>query len=80
MAGTLRWLADELGGSVSSVFPAHTLRYRLGPQFLRRAADAFADVISGRSAGVPGADLLRRPAVRHEFGEFTILRPMPDGQ
>jgi glyoxylase-like metal-dependent hydrolase (beta-lactamase superfamily II) len=77
-AETLRWLADELGGSVSSIFPAHTLRYRVGPQFLRRAADAFADVISGRSAGVPGADLLRRPAVRHEFGEFTILRPVPD--
>ncbi|MEU7873381.1 hypothetical protein [Dactylosporangium sp. NPDC049140] len=63
---------------MSSMFPAHTLRYRVGPQFLRRAADAFADVVGGRSAGFPGADLLRRPATRHEFGEFTILRPAAD--
>ncbi|WP_238006381.1 MBL fold metallo-hydrolase [Dactylosporangium sp. AC04546] len=77
-AATLRWLDDEIGGSVSSIFPAHTLRYRVGPAFLRRAAAAFADVAAGRCAGVPGADLLRRPALRHDFGDFTILRPMPD--
>ncbi|GAA4260101.1 MBL fold metallo-hydrolase [Dactylosporangium darangshiense] len=76
-AATLRWLDEEVGGSVSTIFPAHTLRYAVGPSFLRRAAAAFANVAAGRSAGVPGADLLRRPALRHDFGDFTILRPMP---
>ncbi|GAA4705574.1 MBL fold metallo-hydrolase [Phytohabitans rumicis] len=75
-AGTLRWLADDVAGAVSHVFPAHTLRYRVGPDFLRRAADGFADVVSGRSVGEPGADLLGRSVLRHEFGDFTVLRPV----
>jgi glyoxylase-like metal-dependent hydrolase (beta-lactamase superfamily II) len=75
-AVTLRWLAEEVADSVSSIFPAHTLRYQVGPEFLRRAADGFADIVAGRSVGSPGADLLRRPALRHEFGDFTILRPV----
>jgi hypothetical protein len=33
---TLRWLADEVGGSVSSIFPAHALRRR-EPPILRPA-------------------------------------------
>jgi glyoxylase-like metal-dependent hydrolase (beta-lactamase superfamily II) len=74
-ADTLRWLSDEVAGTVTAIFPAHTLRHRVGPDFLRRAADGFADVVSGRSTGVPGGDLLGRPALRHEFGDFTVLRP-----
>ncbi len=74
-ARTLRWLADEVAPDLSHVFPAHTLRYRVGPDFIARAADGFADVLSGRSTGVPGGDLLGRPALRHEFGDFTVLRP-----
>jgi glyoxylase-like metal-dependent hydrolase (beta-lactamase superfamily II) len=74
-ADTLRWLSDEVGSAVRDIFPAHTLRHRVGPDFLRRAADGFAEVLAGVSIGVPGGDLLGRPALRHEFGDFTVLRP-----
>ncbi len=75
-AATLHRLAADLAGSLAHVHPAHTLRYRVGPDFLRRAADGFADVAAGRSAGVPGIDLLGRPALRHEFADFAVLRPL----
>ena len=74
-AATLRRLATELAGTLRSVYPAHTLRYRVGPAFLQQAADAFDAVASGSSIGRPGADLLGRPALRHEFADFTVLRP-----
>jgi len=74
-ATTLRRLATELAGALRAVYPAHTLRYRVGPEFLRRAADAFEAVVAGGSTGRPGADLLGRPALRHEFADFTVLRP-----
>lgn len=74
-AATLRGLADTLTGSLHAIHPAHTLRYRVEPAFLERAADAFEAIVSGRSSGAPGADLLRRPALRHEFADFTVLRP-----
>ena len=74
-AATLRRLADRLAGGLSAVYPAHTLRYRARPGLLTAAADAFEAIVSGASAGAPGADLLRRPASRHEFAEFTVLRP-----
>jgi glyoxylase-like metal-dependent hydrolase (beta-lactamase superfamily II) len=75
-AATLRMLADELADQLIAIYPAHTLRYRAEPQFLRQAADAFEAIIDGTSAGTPGTDLLRRPALRHEFAQFTVLRPL----
>jgi glyoxylase-like metal-dependent hydrolase (beta-lactamase superfamily II) len=75
-AATLRKLADELAGQLSAIYPAHTLRYRARPSLLTAAADAFEAIIDGTSTGTPGADLLRRPASRHEFAEFTVLRPL----
>jgi glyoxylase-like metal-dependent hydrolase (beta-lactamase superfamily II) len=75
-ATTLRDLHRRLDGSIREIYPAHTLRYRADPDFLRRAADAFEQVAAGRSPGRPGADLLRRPALRHEFADFSILRPL----
>jgi len=74
-AATLRKLADELASGLSAIYPAHTLRYRARPGLLTAAADAFAAIIAGTSAGTPGSDLLLRPATRHEFGEFSVLRP-----
>jgi glyoxylase-like metal-dependent hydrolase (beta-lactamase superfamily II) len=74
-AATLRKLADELGGQLTAIYPAHTLRYRAGPGFLRAAADAFEAIVDGTSVGTPGTDLLLRPALRHEFAEFTVLMP-----
>lgn len=78
-AATLRTLHQRLAGSIREIFPAHTLRYRVGPDFLRRAADAFDQVVAGRAPGRPGTDLLRRPALRHDFADFSILRPLPAG-
>jgi glyoxylase-like metal-dependent hydrolase (beta-lactamase superfamily II) len=78
-AATLRRLAEQLAGQLRAVFPAHTLRYRVGPSFLRTAADAFEAIVDGSSAGRPGTDLLLRPALRHEFAEFTVLRPLEGG-
>ncbi len=75
-AATLRKLADELAGALTAIYPAHTLRYRVRPGFLRAAADAFEAIVDGSSTGRPGTDLLRRPASRHEFDEFTVLRPL----
>lgn len=75
-AMTLRALADRLAGSLRAICPAHTLRYRVGPDFLWRAADAFEAVADGTSVGRPGTDLLRRPVRRHEFADFTVLRPV----
>jgi glyoxylase-like metal-dependent hydrolase (beta-lactamase superfamily II) len=74
-AATLRKLADELAGALRAIYPAHTLRYRAGPGLLRAAADAFEAIVDGSSTGRPGTDLLRRPASRHEFAEFSVLRP-----
>jgi glyoxylase-like metal-dependent hydrolase (beta-lactamase superfamily II) len=75
-AATLRKLADELAGALTAIYPAHTLRYRAGPGFLLAAADAFEAIVAGSSTGVPGTDLLLRAASRHEFAEFTVLRPV----
>jgi glyoxylase-like metal-dependent hydrolase (beta-lactamase superfamily II) len=74
-AATLSKLADRLAGALSAIYPAHTLRYRARPGLLAAAADAFAAVVDGTSAGTPGRDLLLRPAIRHEFAEFSVLRP-----
>jgi glyoxylase-like metal-dependent hydrolase (beta-lactamase superfamily II) len=76
LAATLRRLADQLADGLSAIYPAHTLRYRARPGLLAAAADAFEAIVDGTSAGTPGADLLRRPASRHEFAEFTVLRPL----
>ncbi len=75
-AATLRRLADQLADGLSAIYPAHTLRYRARPGLLTAAADAFEAIVDGSSAGTPGADLLGRPAARHEFAEFTVLRPL----
>jgi glyoxylase-like metal-dependent hydrolase (beta-lactamase superfamily II) len=75
-AATLRTLADELAGQLTAIYPAHTLRYRVRPGFLTAAADAFEAIADGSSTGTPGTDLLLRPALRHEFAEFTVLRPV----
>jgi glyoxylase-like metal-dependent hydrolase (beta-lactamase superfamily II) len=75
-AATLRKLADELAGALTAIYPAHTLRYRVRPGFLRAAADAFEAIAAGTSTGRPGTDLLGRPASRHGFAEFTVLRPL----
>jgi glyoxylase-like metal-dependent hydrolase (beta-lactamase superfamily II) len=75
-AATLRRLADELAGVLQAIYPAHTLRYRAEPDFLGRAAEAFEAVAAGSSPGRPGADLLNRPALRHEFADFAVLRPL----
>jgi glyoxylase-like metal-dependent hydrolase (beta-lactamase superfamily II) len=74
-ATTLRTLADALAGQLTAIYPAHTLRYRAPPELLSQAADAFEAIIDGTSAGTIGTDLLRRPALRHEFAQFTVLRP-----
>jgi glyoxylase-like metal-dependent hydrolase (beta-lactamase superfamily II) len=78
-AATLRKLAGELAGALTAIYPAHTLRYGVRPGFLRAAADAFEAIVDGSSTGMPGTDLLRRPASRHEFAEFTVLRPLELG-
>ena len=75
-AATLRRLADQLAGWLSAIYPAHTLRYRARPGLLAAAADAFEAIVDGTSAATPGGDLLGRPASRHEFAEFTVLRPL----
>jgi glyoxylase-like metal-dependent hydrolase (beta-lactamase superfamily II) len=74
-ASTLRTLDDDLKGQLAAIHPAHTLRYQTAPGFLAAAADAFEAIVAGRSEGTPGTDLLLRPACRHEFGDFTVLRP-----
>jgi len=51
-ATTLRRLATELPAPCGRL-PSHTLRYRVGPEFLRRAADAFEAVVGGASTGRP---------------------------
>ena len=75
-AATLRRLADQLAGWLSAIYPAHTLRYRARPGLLAAAADAFEAIVDGTSAGTPGGDLLRQARLRHEFAEFTVLRPL----
>jgi glyoxylase-like metal-dependent hydrolase (beta-lactamase superfamily II) len=51
LAATLRRLADELAGQLTAIYPAHTLRYRAGPGFLRAAADAFEAIVDGPRSG-----------------------------
>jgi len=75
-AATLRRLADQSGGLAERDLPGPhaSLPCPAGPA--AAAADAFEAIVDGTSAGVPGGDLLGRPASRHEFGEFTVLRPL----
>jgi len=60
--------------------PSGTSRSSEDAELVRRcnAGDesAFEAIVDGTSAGTPGADLLGRPASRHEFAEFTVLRPL----
>lgn len=75
-AATLRRLADDLAGSLRAIHPAHSGRYRVAPAFLKQAAAAFEAIVTGTSVGRLGTDLLQRPAMRHEYPEFTVLRPV----
>jgi glyoxylase-like metal-dependent hydrolase (beta-lactamase superfamily II) len=70
-----RRLADELAGSLRTVYTAHCLRPTVPPAFLVELADAAELVGAGEMALTPTAGFFSEPALNADFGHFSILLP-----
>lgn len=74
-ATSARRLADELQGSLRTVFCAHCLRPAVPPRFLGELADA-AEAVAGGERRLDAATGVKGEAVRAaDFGHFSILLP-----
>jgi hypothetical protein len=70
-----RRLADELRGSLRTVYTAHCLRPSVPPAFLGELADAAEVVAGGGVTTVPSQGFFGEPVRSAEFGHFSILAP-----
>ncbi|MCW2601566.1 MAG: hypothetical protein JWM02_3395 [Frankiales bacterium] len=70
---TLR-LADEVT-RISTVYPAHTLRYGMSSDFVTSVADGFAQVSDGTSKAVVGVDVFGDAVAEHWFDGFSVVLP-----
>lgn len=71
-----RRLADELAGSLRTVYTAHCLRPTVPPAFLGELADAAEAVAAGQAPTAPGLGFFGEPVRSADFGHFSImLRP-----
>lgn len=70
-----RRLADELAGSLRTVYTAHCLRPTVPPAFLAELADAAELVAAGEAALTPSAGFFSEPVLNADFGHFSILLP-----
>lgn len=70
-----RRLADELSGSLRTVYTAHCLRPTVPPAFLGELADA-AEAVAGDEAQLtPSEGFFGEPVRSADFGHFSILLP-----
>ena len=70
-----RRLADELAGSLRTVYSAHCLRPTVPPAFLAELADAAEAVASGAAPTAPTTGFFSEPVRAADFGHFSILVP-----
>lgn len=68
-----RRLADDLAGSLRSVYCAHCLRPSVPPAFLGELADAAESVAAGEATMSPGSGFFGEPVSVADFGHFSIL-------
>lgn len=74
-ARSARRLADELSGSVRTVYVAHSLRPTVPPAFLTELADGAESVAAGEADLRPAPGLFGEPVLGADFGHFSILVP-----
>lgn len=70
-----RRLADELSGSLRTVYTAHCLRPSVPPAFLGELADAAEAVAGGGAELVPSRGFFGEATRSADFGHFSILVP-----
>jgi glyoxylase-like metal-dependent hydrolase (beta-lactamase superfamily II) len=68
-----RRLAEELSGSLRTVYTAHCLRPTVPPRFLAELADAAERVASGELELTPSEGFFGEPVRCAEFGHFSIM-------
>jgi len=74
-ATSARRLADELEGSLRTVYCAHCLRPSVPPRFLGELADAAESVAAGEAPLPPSTGIFGEPVRAADFGHFSILLP-----
>lgn len=70
-----RRLADELSGSLRTIYTAHCLRPTVPPAFLGELADAAEAVAAGDAPLTPSAGFFGEATRSADFGHFSILVP-----
>jgi hypothetical protein len=73
-----RRLADELSGSLRTVYTAHCLRPTVPPGFLGELADAAEGVAAGEVPQTASEGFFGEPVRSADFGHFSILLPDED--
>ena len=68
-----RRLAEDLRGSLRTVYTAHCLRPTVPPAFLGELADAAEAVAGGEATLTPSEGFFGEPARSADFGHFSIL-------
>jgi len=68
-----RRLANELRGSLRTVYTAHCLRPTVPPAFLDELADAAEAVAGGETTLTPSQGFFSEPVLSADFGHFSIL-------
>jgi glyoxylase-like metal-dependent hydrolase (beta-lactamase superfamily II) len=72
-ARSCRRLADELRGSLRTVYAAHSLRPTVWPGFLDELADAAEEVAAGEATLTPMHGLFGEDVIGVDHGHFQIL-------
>lgn len=72
-ARSARRLADEMSGSVRTVYCAHSLRPTVWPHFLNELAEAAEEVAAGEAELVAMSGLFGEDVVGTDRGDFQIL-------
>lgn len=75
-----RRLAEELAGSLRTVYTAHCLRPTVPPGFLAELADAAEAVASGEAPLSDSEGFFGEPTRSADFGHFSILIPGEGGR
>jgi len=70
---TARRLAEDLAGSLRTVYTAHCLRPTVPPAFLGELADAAERVAGGEVGTAPSSGFFGEPVRAADFGHFSIL-------
>lgn len=68
-----RRLADDLGGSLRTIYTAHCLRPTAPPAFLGELADAAESVAGGEATLTPSEGFFGEPVRGADFGHFSIM-------